>query len=66
MYNTEVRIPGLLDFSGNSAKNWRKFFQDIEVYLVSTEKEGKRDHVKVVLMLMCSERSVLDICDTLR
>lgn len=59
------RLPGPLSLEGSCAENWKRFIQEFEIYLISSEKEGKRDEVKVALLLHCGGRELLDIYNTL-
>ena len=59
------RLPGPLSLEGNCAENWKRFIQEFEIYLVSSEKEGKKDEVKVALLLHCGGCELLDIYNTL-
>ncbi|KAK3879475.1 hypothetical protein Pcinc_015934 [Petrolisthes cinctipes] len=59
------RLPGPLSLEGNCVKNWKRFIQEFEIYLVGSEKEGKKDEVKVALLLHCGDRELLDIYNTL-
>ena len=61
----EVRLPGPLDLSGNKAENWKRFREDFDIFLISTEKEGKKDSVKIALLLNCAGRGLVDIFNTL-
>ena len=65
MNSQEGRLPGPLDLSGNKAENWRRYLEDFDIYLVSSEKEGKKDSVKIALLLNCGGRGLVDIFNTL-
>ena len=65
MNSQEVRLPGPLDLSGNEAENWRRYLEDFDIYLVRSEKEGKKDNVKIALLLNCGGRGLVDIFNTL-
>ena len=62
---SENRLPGPLDLTGNAAENCRRFSQEFEIYLLSTEKDGKKDEVKIATLLHCGGRELLDIYNTL-
>ena len=59
------RLPGPLSLEGNSALNWKRFIQEFDIYLVSEEKTGKKDEIKIALLLHCGGRELLDIYNTL-
>ena len=42
----ETRLPGPLSLEGNIAENWRRFYQEFEIYMISAEKTEKKDEVK--------------------
>ena len=65
MNSQEVRLPGPLDLPGNKAENWKRYLEDFDIYLVSSEKEGKKDNVKIALLLNCGGRGLVDIFNTL-
>ena len=57
------RLPGPLSLEGSCAENWKRFLQEFEIYLLSSEKEGKKD--EVALLLHCGGRELLDVYNTL-
>ena len=65
MMSDHTRLPGPLSLDGNCAENWKRFIQEFTIYLVSSEKTGKKDEVKIALLLHCGGRELLDIFNTL-
>lgn len=62
---SDNRLPGPLSLDGSSAENWKRFLQEFEIYITSSEKEGKKDEVKIALLLHCGGRELLDVYNTL-
>lgn len=58
------RLPEPLTLLGTIVENWRRFCQESEINLLSSEKEEK-DEVKIVLLFNCFGRELLDIYNTL-
>ncbi|PFX31924.1 Retrovirus-related Pol polyprotein [Stylophora pistillata] len=48
------RTPGPLLLDANAAENWRKFFIQLEIFLVARGKDNKADKLKVNLLLHCA------------
>ena len=42
-----------MSFDGNVAQNWDVWKQELELYLVATEKDGKSDKIKASILLHC-------------
>ena len=62
---SETRLPEPLSLEGNIAEDWRRFHQEFEIYMISTEKTEKKDEVKVALLLRCGGSELVDIFNTL-
>ena len=45
--------PSFMSFDGNVAENWDVWKQELELYLVETEKDGKSDKIKTSILLHC-------------
>ena len=45
--------PPQLSFEGNINENWKRWKQDLDLYLVATEKDKKPDKVKSSILLTC-------------
>ena len=45
--------PSSMSFDGNVAENWDVWKQELELYLVATEKDGKSDKIKTSILLHC-------------
>ena len=48
----------------NLSKEWRNFKQEIEIYLVASEKDDKDDKIKTSLLLNCMGKGALEIFNT--
>lgn len=51
--------------SSSCAENWKRFLQQFEIYLISSEKAEKKDEVKIALLLHCGGRELVDVYNTL-
>ena len=47
------RPPSFMSFDGNVSENWRKWRQQITLYLSATEKDAKSDKIKSSILLHC-------------
>ena len=45
--------PNSMSFDGNVAENWDVWKQELELYLVATEKKGKSNKIKISILLHC-------------
>ncbi|GFT59523.1 uncharacterized protein TNCV_3406281 [Trichonephila clavipes] len=58
------RAPALLQFSlGNVKEKWR---QELENYLLATEKDDRRDKIKVAILLNLLSSEALEIYNTFK
>ena len=55
------RLPQCLSLDGNVSENWKKFYQEFQIYMTSTEKNTKPEDVKVAVFLRCAGYEALDI-----
>ena len=62
---SQTRLPEPLVLTGNIAENWKRFRQEFEIYLLSSEKNEKKDEVKIALLLNCGGRELLDVYNTI-
>ena len=57
--------PDTLSFeSDNLSGNWKRWKQDLNFYLASTEKDSKRDKVKLSKLLHCIGQKAREIYNT--
>lgn len=61
----EARIPAELKFEGNVAENFKRFKQNVEIYLQATGKQSKPDEVKVAIFLNLIGEEGVEIFNTL-
>ena len=54
MAERDTRTPGPLVLDANAADNWRKFFMQLEIYLVAKGEDEKPDKLKVNMLLNCA------------
>ena len=55
---------GPMNFEGNISDNWKQFFQEFELFIISTEMNKKSQKVQTATLLRCMGRQVLQIYDT--
>ncbi|GBN45147.1 hypothetical protein AVEN_62804-1 [Araneus ventricosus] len=61
------RPPALLKFSiGNVKEKWRKWRQELENYLLATEKDERADKIKIVILLNLLGSEGLEIFNKLK
>ena len=58
------RLPGPMTFEGNISDNWRQFFQEFELFIISTEMNKKSQKVQTATLLRCMGRQALQIYNT--
>lgn len=63
--NMEARIPTELKFEGNVAENFKKFKQNVEIYLNATGKIKLPDEVKVAIFLNLIGEEGVEVYNTL-
>lgn len=56
--------PSALSLCGNLAENWRRFFQQFEIYITAADKEKADDKVKVALLLNFAGEEALEVFNT--
>jgi len=56
--------PEALLFQGNINENWKRWKQQLDLYLVATEKEKKSDKIKSSILLTCIGNKGRDIYNT--
>ena len=56
--------PDAMQFSGNFNKNWTKWKQELEFYILATESEEKPERVKSSIPLTCIGSKGREIYDT--
>ena len=56
--------PSCMSFDGNVAENWDVWKQELELYLVATEKDGKSDKIKTLILLYCIGKQGREIYNT--
>ena len=56
--------PNSMSFDGNVAENWDVWKQELELYLVATEKKGKSDKIKISILLHCIGKQGREIYNT--
>ena len=56
--------PSSMSFDGNVAENWDVWKQELELYLVATEKDGKSDKIKTSILLHCIGKQGREIYNT--
>ena len=56
--------PSSVYFDGNVAENWDVWKQELELYLVATEKDGKLDKIKTSILLQCIGKQGREIYNT--
>ena len=49
----DFRPPPSMSFDGNVSENWRKWRQQLTLYLSATEKDAKSDKIKLSILLHC-------------
>ncbi|GBN46467.1 hypothetical protein AVEN_275117-1 [Araneus ventricosus] len=61
------RPPALLKFFiGNVKENWRKWRQELENYVLATEKDERADKIKIAILLNLLGRKGLEIFNTFK
>ncbi|GFU56860.1 uncharacterized protein TNCV_2437391 [Trichonephila clavipes] len=61
------RLPAPLQFSlGNVKEKWRKWRQELENYLLSTEKDDRTDKIKIAILLNLLGSEGLEIYNTFK
>ncbi|GFX79985.1 transposon Ty3-G Gag-Pol polyprotein [Trichonephila clavipes] len=61
------RSPAPLQFSlGNVNEKWRKWRQELENYLLATEKDDRTDKIKIAILLNLLGREGLEIYNTFK
>ena len=49
----DFRPPPSMSFDGNVSENWRKWSQQLTLYLSAPEKDAKSDKIKSSILLHC-------------
>ncbi|XP_050519068.1 uncharacterized protein LOC126893159 [Diabrotica virgifera virgifera] len=62
----EGKVPESMKFEGNLHENFRRFYQNFEMYLIATEKDDKADRVKITLFLNMIGPEGVDIYNILK
>ena len=56
--------PSPLIFEGNISEQWKRWKQELDFYLVATEKDSKGDKVKLSILLTCIGEQGREIYNT--
>lgn len=62
----EARPPAQFSFEGNLSKNFKRFKQNFEIYLMASEKHTKPDETKIALLLSCMGEEAVEVFNTLK
>lgn len=60
------RLPEPMRADGNLDENFKKFYQNFELYLIATEKDKKADTIKIALLLNTIGSEGIEIYNTFR
>ncbi|XP_050548028.1 uncharacterized protein LOC126909633, partial [Daktulosphaira vitifoliae] len=60
----ECKIPKNLSLDGNLAVNWRRFYQQFEIFLLASGSYEKPDEVKIAILLNVAGEKLVDIYNT--
>ncbi|XP_071628027.1 uncharacterized protein [Temnothorax longispinosus] len=60
------RLPEPMRFDGNLSDNFKRFYQNFELYLIATEKDKKADLIKIAILLNTIGSEGIEIYNTFR
>lgn len=64
MKMNNFNLPPAMAFTGNVAENFKVFMQNLEIYMVASDKHEKPDKVKVAILLNCIGQEGINIFNT--
>ncbi len=56
--------PNVLSLTGNTAENWRRFMQQLNIYLIASGNDEARDKMKVSLLLNFAGEEAIEVFNT--
>ena len=59
-----IKQPNPLDLSGNISENWKKFYQEFELYMDASGLAEKGDKQKIALLLHVAQKQAIEVYNT--
>ena len=60
----QLNKPSALSLSGNLSENWRKFIQQVEIFLQAAGKDQESDAVKIAILLNLAGPDAIELYNT--
>ena len=60
----QLNRPAILSLSDNLSENWRKFIQQVEIFLLAARKDQESDAVKIAILLNLACPDAIELYNT--